>query len=128
MKKTSANYPYLVAGLGAMALVVGAWLARDWIEEQSVRPGTQAPGFQATGPDGEPRSLADYEGQVVLINIWATWCAPCRVEMPSMERLYREMAGEDFEIVAVSVDAPIGEVDAVGNPGATWRPLPIPSP
>ncbi len=117
MKKKASNYPYLLAGLGAFALIAGAWLGRDWIEEQSVRPGTQAPDFQAMGMDGAPRSLADYEGQVVLINIWATWCAPCRVEMPSMERLYREMAGEDFEIVAVSVDAPIGEMDAVGNPG-----------
>ena len=67
--------------------------------------------------DGTPRTLADYEDQVVLVNIWATWCVPCLVEMPSMERLYGELAGEDFEIVAVSVDVPVGETDAVGNPG-----------
>ena len=116
-KRKTSNYPYLLTGLGAFALIVGAWLGRDWIEEQSVRPGTRAPDFLATAMDGTPRSLADYEDQVVLVNIWATWCVPCVVEMPSMERLYGELAGEDFEIVAVSVDAPVGEVDAVGNPG-----------
>ena len=54
---------------------------------------------------------------MVLLNVWATWCAPCRVEMPSMERLYRELGDESFEILAVSVDAPLGQFDAVGNPG-----------
>ena len=49
-------------------------------------------------------SLADFRGKVVLLNIWATWCAPCKVEMPSMERLHRKLAGTDFRLVAVSID------------------------
>jgi thiol-disulfide isomerase/thioredoxin len=50
------------------------------------------------------RTLDDYRGKVVVLNIWATWCPPCKVEMPSMERLHRKLAGTDFQLVAVSVD------------------------
>ena len=49
-------------------------------------------------------SLDDLRGKVVLLNFWATWCKPCEDEMPAMERLYRSLAGTDFELVAVSVD------------------------
>ena len=49
-------------------------------------------------------SLIDFKGKVVFLNIWATWCPPCREEMPSMEKLYQELKGEDIEILAVSID------------------------
>lgn len=70
--------------------------------------GTVAPAFQAATLDTPPkqRSLADYKGQVVLINIWATWCQPCRVEMPSIERLYRVYGPKGLRVVAVSIDDP----------------------
>jgi cytochrome c biogenesis protein CcmG, thiol:disulfide interchange protein DsbE len=54
---------------------------------------------------------------VVLVNIWATWCGPCRTEMPSMERLYKKLGDEDFEIMAVSIDAELGFFDRAGNAG-----------
>ena len=67
--------------------------------------GAQAPDFQAVNlRTNQPASLADYKGKVILLNIWATWCDPCRVEMPSMEKLSQRMAGPDFRVVAVSVD------------------------
>ena len=53
---------------------------------------------------GEAMSLADFRGKVVLLNIWATWCAPCRREMPTLERLQAELGGPDFEVVALSID------------------------
>jgi thiol-disulfide isomerase/thioredoxin len=53
---------------------------------------------------GNPVTLADWRGRVVLINLWATWCAPCRREMPSLARLQDEIGGDDFEVVAISVD------------------------
>ncbi|RWH81221.1 MAG: TlpA family protein disulfide reductase [Mesorhizobium sp.] len=54
--------------------------------------------------DGQPRTLADFSGKVVLLNIWATWCAPCRKEMPTLDRLQAELGGPDFEVIALSVD------------------------
>ncbi len=53
-----------------------------------------------------PRSLADYRGEVVLLNIWATWCGPCRVEMPSIQALHEALGPRGLKVVAVSVDNP----------------------
>jgi thiol-disulfide isomerase/thioredoxin len=53
---------------------------------------------------GKERSLADWRGKVVLLNLWATWCLPCRKEMPALDRLQREMGSDTFQVVAVSVD------------------------
>jgi peroxiredoxin len=67
--------------------------------------GSTAPQFHAVAlPGGAPKTIDDYRGKVVLLNIWATWCEPCKVEMPSMERLHRKLADTDFRLVAVSVD------------------------
>jgi thiol-disulfide isomerase/thioredoxin len=54
--------------------------------------------------DGNSLTLADYSGKVVLLNIWATWCPPCRAEMPSLDRLAGELQGPDFALVALSID------------------------
>jgi thiol-disulfide isomerase/thioredoxin len=53
---------------------------------------------------GQPRSLADFRGKVVLLNIWATWCVPCRREIPALDHLGAALNGADFAIVAVSID------------------------
>lgn len=66
--------------------------------------GRPAPNFSLPGLDGQMVILTDYRGKVVLLNIWATWCPPCLEEMPSMEKLYQELKGEGFEILAVSID------------------------
>lgn len=115
--KRPSNLPYLLTAVAALGIIVLAWVGRDWFGSKFVKVGVPAPAFQATTLRGEPAALADYEGKVVLLNVWATWCAPCRVEMPSMERLYQKVDRDDFEIVAVSVDAAQGSVDASGNPG-----------
>lgn len=54
--------------------------------------------------DGIGRTMEDWLGQTVLFNLWATWCAPCREEMPALDRLQAELGGDDFEVVAVSID------------------------
>ena len=54
--------------------------------------------------DGNERTLADFQGRVVVLNLWATWCAPCRKEMPSLDRLQAAHGGDDLEVVAISVD------------------------
>ena len=54
--------------------------------------------------DGNERSLEDFQGRVVVLNLWATWCAPCRKEMPSLDRLQATHGGEDLEVIALAVD------------------------
>ena len=67
-------------------------------------PGEAAPPFLVTTIEGEQVSLESLRGQVVLLNFWATWCAPCRIEMPSFERVYRAKKDRGFVIVALSTD------------------------
>jgi thiol-disulfide isomerase/thioredoxin len=54
--------------------------------------------------DGSPASLADHDGRALVLNLWATWCAPCRAEMPSLQRLADAFAAEELAVIAVSVD------------------------
>jgi thiol-disulfide isomerase/thioredoxin len=54
--------------------------------------------------EGNERTLADWKGKVVLLNLWATWCLPCRKEMPSLDRLQQELGSDSFEVLALSVD------------------------
>ncbi|MDE4915960.1 TlpA disulfide reductase family protein [Methylobacterium sp. 092160098-2] len=54
--------------------------------------------------EGRPSRLADFRGKVVLVNLWATWCLPCRHEMPALDRLQGKLVGTDFQVVALSVD------------------------
>ena len=63
-----------------------------------------APDFGLSNLAGDYVKLSDCRGKVVFLNIWATWCPPCREEMPSMEALYRKLKGRNFEMLAVSVD------------------------
>jgi thiol-disulfide isomerase/thioredoxin len=53
---------------------------------------------------GAAKSLADFKGKVVLLNLWATWCLPCRHEMPSLDRLQKDLGSDQFEVVALSLD------------------------
>ncbi len=70
-----------------------------------VKLGEPAPNFQLPDLNNHLVALSDLRGKVVLLNFWATWCGPCRVEMPAMEELYRTFPRKDFEILAVSIDA-----------------------
>jgi thiol-disulfide isomerase/thioredoxin len=62
------------------------------------------PDLRFTDPNGASTSLASYRGRVVLLNIWATWCPPCREEMPTLDRLQATLGGPNFEVVALSID------------------------
>jgi thiol-disulfide isomerase/thioredoxin len=54
--------------------------------------------------DGKPKKLSDWQGKTVLVNLWATWCVPCRKEMPALDRLQTKLKGPNFEVVAVNID------------------------
>jgi thiol-disulfide isomerase/thioredoxin len=56
------------------------------------------------GPDGKPMTLADFKGKTLLLNLWATWCVPCRSEMPALDRLQAEAGSDRFEVVAINID------------------------
>ena len=97
----------VVAVLGG-GLFAGVTLFAD--DLFPVRVGSAAPAFRAKDlHSGVTRTLADYRGQVVLLNVWATWCEPCKVEMPSMEELYRLYGPRGVHVVAVSIDDYVGE-------------------
>lgn len=87
-----------------IALVVGGYFVYQSRQSPPVDVGSPAPDFNFPTLKGGQAKLSDYRGKVVLINVWATWCNPCREEMPSMERLYQNMKGQPFEILAVSID------------------------
>ena len=95
-----------------------------------VEVGSSAPAFSATDlKTGQNAALADYRGQVVLLNVWATWCEPCKIEMPSMEQMEKELGPKGLKIVAVSIDE--GGPEAVRqfarDYGLTFRILQDPS-
>lgn len=95
----------------AVAAVVGAGLALSG-DLAPVSVGSKAPAFRAARLEtGDSVGLSRFAGQVVLLNIWATWCAPCEQEMPSIQRLYQELTPEGLKIVSVSIDD--GPPDAV---------------
>jgi cytochrome c biogenesis protein CcmG, thiol:disulfide interchange protein DsbE len=99
-------------------LVVGGLVAVGWLTRGSVRPvlaGDPAPELRLALVNGDSASLADYRGQVVMLNIWATWCPPCITELPSMQRVYEAYADQGLEILAVAVDAVPGERQADGR-------------
>jgi thiol-disulfide isomerase/thioredoxin len=62
------------------------------------------PSISFSGLDGQPMSLSDFKGKTILVNLWATWCVPCRQEMPALDKLQTELGGSDFQVVAINVD------------------------
>ncbi len=69
-----------------------------------------APELSLTDLQGSPVALADYQGTVVLVNNWATWCPPCKAEMPTLQAYYEEHKGQGFTIIAIEAGDPLAEV------------------
>ena len=98
---------WIVVGIVVAGLLTGAVaLARFGPDVQRVEVGARAPDFRAVDlATGDSVSLREhYRGAVTLVNVWATWCVPCRVEMPAMEKVYQSLAPRGFKIAAVSID------------------------
>jgi cytochrome c biogenesis protein CcmG, thiol:disulfide interchange protein DsbE len=98
---------WILVGAIVGGLAIGATLlARFGPEVQRVEVGAEAPDFHAIDlATGDSVSLRErYRGAVTLVNIWATWCVPCRVEMPAMEKLHQSLGPHGFKIAAISID------------------------
>ena len=103
---------YVVLFLAAIMVLVGHYnedaLAPDEIksavEDERSEAGFMAPAFTVRDLKGNLDSLANYQGQVVILNLWATWCGPGRIEMPGFEKLYRRFRAEGLAVLAVSID------------------------
>ncbi len=97
---------YTALGIGANAALAGEidWQAAHdgGLAKLAQTTPTPVPETPFTDPEGGTHSLADYRGKVVLLNFWATWCAPCREEMPSLDALLAELGGDDFQVVAIA--------------------------
>lgn len=92
--------------LAVVALLGAGTLAALRFGPEPIAVGREAPDFTAVNlATGRPASLhADYAGQVTLVNVWATWCEPCKAEIPALDSLHRRLAPRGFRLVAVSVD------------------------
>lgn len=88
--------------LGVMALVTLLWSQRGRFATGGI--GGEAPAYAAATLSGDTVDLATLRGRVVLLNVWATWCAPCIREMPALQRLHERLEPEGLSVVAVSVD------------------------
>ena len=96
--------------VGVVVLILGGGLlaATRYLGDElfPVTVGSKAPQFQANTIDGVPRAktLDSYKGEIVLLNVWATWCLPCRTEMPSIQAVHDRFAARGLKVVAISVD------------------------
>jgi peroxiredoxin len=125
----TARQQWSVVGAIVALMAVGLLTASHYMKDElfPVTIGSTAPDFRAKVL-GESRykTLADYKGQVVLLNVWATWCPPCQAELPSLERLYQAYGDKGLKLVAVSIDDYVSEdsIRAFGkNFGITFEIL-----
>ena len=96
--------PLFILAALACAAAAGAAELKAWT-------GGATPPLVLQDLHGRTHRLADYRGKVVLVNFWATWCEPCRDEMPSIERLRKSLAGQPFEVLAVNIGEPLGRIE-----------------
>ena len=102
--------------LRALAAVVGAVLAAVvtfGAAAADLKPwsGGPTPELELADLAGKQHRLADYRGSVVLVNFWATWCVPCREEMPSLDKLRSSLKGKPFEVLAVNLAEPLSRIE-----------------
>ncbi len=97
-----------VALLGLLLLGGGAWYGWRTAAIGGVAPGAPAPDFAGAvlGDPQRVKGIADYRGEVVVVNLWATWCVPCVTEMPSIEALYVKYRDRGLKVVGIAVDDP----------------------
>jgi len=114
--KPRPTLPFLLLGLGLLLIIASAFYIYRDVSTQSdfstvpVQVNFAAPELTLTDTQGVERSLANYRGQVVLVNLWATWCPPCKEEMPALQALYNKYIDDGFVIIAINDGDPTPDV------------------
>ena len=110
-ERSSEMKPMLVSVI-LLLLLVGSAMAippAPWEADELI--GKEAPGFVLSGLSGESVSLKDHKGKVVIVNFWATWCPPCRMEIPGMNELYGKLGEKGLVIIGISSDPNIATIE-----------------
>jgi peroxiredoxin len=110
--RTMKNFNRFISKCFLLAIIILAWITPAQAEHNAFellgvsKPRTvkMAPDFSLTDINGKKVSLKDYRGKSVLINFWATWCGPCREELPSLQSLHEKLSGEGFVVLAINID------------------------
>jgi thiol-disulfide isomerase/thioredoxin len=111
MQQAEANHVVLVPDHGSATGQAGSSATSSTATESEAPTmrGKMAPGFTLVTLDGKKVSLSDYKGRPVLVNFWATWCGPCKVEMPWFEEFHKQYAAQGFEILGLADDVDAGK-------------------
>ncbi|MCG6935651.1 MAG: TlpA family protein disulfide reductase [Proteobacteria bacterium] len=126
MKKTVLIIAVAVAGM-AGGIYVSHWQASH-PTPSTIKPTTDQtsqlrPDFALLDTEGQPRSIKDWDGKVIMINFWATWCQPCRREMPALLKLYETYKDKGFVIVGVAIDDNQSVIDYIDPMGIEYPVL-----
>lgn len=108
----------------ALIAVASAAYGND-IELMPVEGEPMAPDFALQGPQGELYRLADFHGQPLIVNFWATWCPPCRAEMPAMQRAWEQLQDEGIGVIAINVGEDAESIEAFVEQVPVSFPLPM---
>ncbi len=119
LSKLSNPQPRLLSLL--ILLVCAIWIIFSRVDDKQINThsnsvpfaGFEAPDFRVADINGESISLSNYKGQTVLLNFWASWCSPCRAEMPAMERIYQDYKDQGFELLALNSTHQDGKQNAI---------------
>lgn len=114
---------WIVPALAVALAVVGIFALRGLTADTPTVPAARTiPAFQGTDLNGKALSLADYKGKVVLLDFWATWCPPCRAEVPNVVKTYKANRSRGFEVVGISLDKDKAALKSyIKANGMSWR-------
>jgi len=102
-RRVALAFAAIAIGAAGVGMFVSYWRTSATPFGRATKP-KPIPELRFVDGAGRALTLADFRGKVLLLNIWATWCAPCREEMPALDRLQAQLGGERFQVVALSVD------------------------